>query len=123
MLECLVILSSIFTPSLAFWRASITSFSFCLFTWVVYHVTFRMEMICTKVSCCFVCSCISRFIHYLISVVSFIVAVPVYHCSASLKKGIRLLLGHGLSVGDNLSRTGSFWSSCTAVCMVGLYDW
>ena len=102
-----VMLSSVFTSSFAYWRASITSFSFCLFTLVAYHVMFRMDMICTIVSCCFVCSCISCFICCLISLVFFIVAVPVNHCSASPKMGCKLLLGHGLSVGANLSRTGS----------------
>ena len=82
-----------------------------------------MEMIHTKVSCCFVCSCISRFIHCLISVISFIVAVPVNHCSASPKKGSMLLLGHGPSVHDNLLRTGSFLKYCIGICMVSLYDW
>ena len=118
-----VMLNSMFTSLFAFWRASITSFSFCLFTWVVYHLTFRMEMTCTKVSSCFVCSCISWFIHFLISLVSFIVAVPVNHCSASPKKVIRLLLGHRLLVDDNLLRSVPIWSSCITICMVGLYDW
>ena len=80
-------------------------------------------MTCTKVSCCFVCSRISRFICYLISVISFIVAVCVSHYSASPKKGSMLLLGHGLSAVDILSRTGSVLSSCIAIHMVGLYDW
>ena len=84
---------------------------------------FRIEMMCTKVSCCFVCSCISRFICYLISVISFIVAVPGNHCSASPKKGSRLLLDCGLSAFDNLLRAGSVWSSCTTIHMVSLYDW
>ena len=78
-----VMFNSIFTSSFAFWRVSITSFSFCLFTWVAYCVTFRREMTCTTVPCCFVCSCISCFICCLISHESFIVAVPVNHCSAS----------------------------------------
>ena len=77
----------------------------------------------TKVSCCFVCSCISRFICHLRSFMSFVVAVPVNHCSASTKKGGRLLLGHGLSVGDNVLRAGSVQSSCIAIHMAGLYDW
>ena len=78
---------------------------------------------CTKVFFCFVCSCISKFIHCLIFVVSFTVAVPVDHCSASPKKGSRLLFGCGLSAVDDLMRTGTVQSSCIAVCMVGLYDW
>ena len=86
-----VILNSIFTSSFTFLRASITSISFCLFTWMAYHAMFTMEMTWTKGSCCFVCSCISRFICHLISVVSFIMAVHVNLCSASPKKGSRLL--------------------------------
>ena len=35
-----------------------------------------MEIMCTKVSCCFACSYINWFIHCLISLVSFIVAIP-----------------------------------------------
>ena len=57
---------------------------------------------CTRLSCCCVCSCISKLNHHLISVISFIVAAPINQCSASLKKGSRLLLGHRLSVVVNL---------------------
>ena len=81
-----VILKSIFTSSFTFRRASSTSSSFCLFTWMTYHVMFRMEMTCTKVSRCFVHSFISRFICHLIAVKSFIVAVSLNHCTASPKK-------------------------------------
>ena len=91
-------LNSIFTSALIFQRASITSFSFCLFTWVVYCVMFMMVIMCTKVSCCFVCSCINWFICHLLFLVSFIMAVPVKYCSASPEKGNRHLLGHGLLV-------------------------
>ena len=76
------------TSLFTFWRAPITSFSFCQITWVVYHVMFRMEMMCTQVSYCFVCSCISRFMHHFISVISLVVVVPVNHCIASPKKGL-----------------------------------
>ena len=69
----------------------------------------------TKVPCCFVHSCISRLLCHLISVMSFIVAVPVNYCSASPKKGSKLLMGHGLSAVDNLSRTGSVQSSCITI--------
>ena len=118
-----VILNSIFISLLLSWRTSITSFSFSLFTWVVYCMMFRMEMMCTGVSCCFIHSCISRFIRHLISGVSFIVAVPISHCSASPKKGIRLIFGHGLSALDNLLWVSSLLSSCIAICMVGSYNW
>ena len=46
------------------------------------------------------------------------VAVPVSHFNASLKKGNRLLLGHGFSGGDMFYEL--VWSNCTAVLMVGL---
>ena len=116
-------LNGIITSLFPFWRANITSFCLYLFTWVAYHVMFRLDMICTEVSYCFVCPCISWFIHCFISYVSFIVDVPINHCSASPKEGSRILLGCGLSVGGNLLGTGSVWSSCIAISMVGLYDW
>ena len=83
---------------------------------------FRMEIMCTKVSCCFVCSCIRWFICCPISHISFIVAVPVNQNSASPKKGSRLLFGHELSAVDDLSGIGSYWSSRNVIHIVGLYD-
>ena len=79
-------------------------------------------MIYTRVSCCHVCSCITKFTYHLISFVSFKVTVPINHCSASPKKGSRLLLGHWLLAVGNLLRMGSVLSSCIAIHMVGSYD-
>ena len=123
-----VILNNIFISSLAFWRTSITSFRFCLFTLVVYHVTFKMEMTCTMVFCCCVHSCISKLTYHLISIVSFVVAIPISQCGVSPKKDSRLLLGHGLSAVVNLSRTGSVLSSFVAIrralsTMLDVYGW
>ena len=83
---------------------------------------FKMEMMCTKVSYCCICSCISKFIHHLISIVSFVVFFPISQCSATPKKGNRLLLGCGSSAVVYLSRTGLVLSTSIAVHMVGSYD-
>ena len=72
----------------------------------------------TRVSCCFVCSCISWFTHWLIFHLSLVIVVPVNHFSASPKNGNRLLLDCGFSGGDILS--DSVLSNSTADHMVVL---
>ena len=82
-----------------------------------------MEMMCTRLSCCYACSGISKFTSHLISIVSFVVAIPISQCSVSPKRGSRLLLGHGLSAVVNLFGPGSVLSSCIAFYIVSSYDW
>ena len=105
-----VILNNLFKSSLYLWRASIISFSYCLFTWMAYLVTFWIDMTWTRVTCCF-CSCISWFIHCLISHVSFVVAVPVNHFSTSPKKGNRILLDCGFQVVTGFQILTQFWAT------------
>ena len=85
-------------------------------------MTFRIDMIWTRLSRVLVCFCISWFTHCLISCVSFVIVVPVCHCSTSSKKGNRLLLDHGFSGGDRFSNSDSVLCNCTADHMVGLQD-
>ena len=99
---------------------SVISFNFNLFTWTAHLVIFRIDMTLTRVPCSLACSCISWFTCCLISHVSFVVVVPVSHFSASPKKGNRLLLDCGFSVGDRVSNSDSVLSNCTADHMVGL---
>ena len=54
-----------------------TSFNFCLFTWVAYLVTFRIEMTWTIVSWLFaLCLHYLVYMHCLICHVSLVIAVP-----------------------------------------------
>ena len=98
--------------------ACIISFNFCLFTWAVYLLMFRIDMAVTRVSCCLVCPCISWFTHFLISHVSLMVAEPVSHFSASPKKGKKPLLYCGFSDGDRFSNSASILSNSAADHMV-----
>ena len=84
---------------------------------------FKMEKTCTGVSSSCICFCTSEFTHCFISVVLLVVDIPVSQCSASPKKGKRLLLGHGFSEIVNLSMSGLFLNSCIAFHMMGSYDW
>ena len=74
----------------------------CLFTCVAYRVTFKMETMWTRVSCCEDCVAISWLILVLILCISLVVAVPVSQLSAVPRKGNRLLLhrGDGLWLGQ-----------------------
>ena len=54
-------------------------------------VTFSIDMICTRVSCCDDCIAINLFIHVLMLFMSFVVAVPVSQLRASPRKGSKLL--------------------------------
>ena len=83
---------------------------------------FKMEMMCTKVSYCYVSSCIKEFTHYLISVISFVVAIPIIQSRASPRKGSRPLLGCGLSEVVSLSRAGLVLTNCMAVHMIDSYN-
>ena len=83
-----------------------------LLAWVVYLVTFKMEIICTRVPCCEVYMVMSWFIHVLMLCMSLVVAVPVSQLRASPRKGSRLLLWQ-LVVGGWLD-----WSSFTVDAMV-----
>ena len=107
-----VILKSLSKSSFDLCRASIISFNFCLFTWATYLVTFRIEIIWTRDSCCLFCVCISWFTCCLIFYVSLVVAVPASYFNASPRKGNRLLFDCGFSE--------SVLSICTADFMVGL---
>ena len=64
----------------------------CLLTWVAYLVTFSIDMVCTRVSCCHHCVAIHWFIYVLMLFMSFVVAVPVSQLRASPRKGSKLLL-------------------------------
>ena len=92
-----VMLKSLSKSSFDLCRASIISFSFLMFMWATYLVTFRIEMTWTRVSCCFVSACISWFMCCLTPHASHMVALPVSHYNASPGEGNRLLLDDGLS--------------------------
>ena len=92
--------------------ASIKALIPCLLAWVVYLVMFKMEIICTRVSCCEVCMVMSWFICVLMLCMSLVVVVPVSQLRASLRKGSRLLLWQ-LVVGGWLD-----WSSFTVDVIV-----
>ena len=64
----------------------------CLLTCMAYLVTFSIDMMYTRVSCCDDCVAISWFIHVLMLFMSFIVTVPVSQLRASPRKGSKLLL-------------------------------
>ena len=66
---------------------SIRMLILCLLTWAAYVVTFNIDMMCTRVSCCDDCVAINWFIHILMLFMSFVVAVPVSHLRASPRKG------------------------------------
>ena len=77
---------------------SIKALILCLFMWVVYLVTFSIDMMCTRVSCCDDCVVISWFIYVLILFMSFVVAVPVSQLRGSPRKGSKLLCSECVSV-------------------------
>ena len=64
----------------------------CLLTCMAYLVTFSIDMMCTRVSCCDDCVVISWLICVLMLFMSFVVAVPVSQLRVSPKKGSKLLL-------------------------------
>ena len=64
----------------------------CLLTCVAYLVTFDIDMMCTRVSCCDNSGAISQFIHVLMLFMSFVVAVPMSQLRASPRNGSKLLL-------------------------------
>ena len=64
----------------------------CLLTCVAYLVTFSIDMMWTRISCCDDCVAISWFIHVLMLFISFVVAMPVSQLKASPRKGSMLLL-------------------------------
>ena len=94
------------------YASSIKMFMLCLLTCTAYRVTLIIDMICTKVSCCDDCVVMSWFTLVLILFTSFVVAVPVSHLRASLRKGSRLLLQQLIGCG------WLDWSSFTVDVMV-----
>ena len=86
---------------------------------MAYLVTFKMEIMCTNVSCCWYCVAISWLTLFLILLTSLVVAVPVSQLSASPKKGRRLFLVCLLK-GDISSKVGSLFRSSVAVNIRGL---
>ena len=70
----------------------IKMFMLCLLTCTAYQVTFIIDTICTKVSCCDDWVMMSWFTLVLILFTSFMVAVPVSHLRVSPRKGNKLLL-------------------------------
>ena len=106
-----VLLNILFKSSFDLWKASIISFNFCLFTWAAYLLMCRTDMTWTRVSCCFVCSCISCFMHCLISCVSFVVAVHVSHFSASPRRVIGFSQIMGFQVVTGFFILTQFWAT------------
>ena len=82
-------------------------------------MTFKTEMMWTKVSCSLCCVAISWFTHFLIMLTPLVVAVPVSQLSASPKKGGRLILVCLLEVETPL-KEGSFFRCGVAAKMSGL---
>ena len=71
---------------------SIKALILCLLTWIAYVLTFSIDMMCTRVSCCDNCVAINLFILVLMLFISFVVGVPVSQLRASPRKGSKLLL-------------------------------
>ena len=71
---------------------SIKMFILCLFTSAAYLVTFRIDTMCTTVSCCVDWVSISWFTCSLMLLTSFEVAVPVSYLRVSSNKSNRLFL-------------------------------
>ena len=93
----------------------------CLFTWAAYLVMFNIDMVCTRVSCCDDCVVINCFIHILMLLMSFVVAVQVSHLRAFRRKGSKLLLC--LVCGcDCPSKEGFVCSNFIADIMVALQE-
>ena len=93
----------------------------CLFTCMVYLVTFKTNIICTRVSCCLCCVAISWLTLFFMLLTSLVVAVPVSQLSAFPKKGKMLLLVHLLK-DDMPLKIGSLLRSWVVVKMRGLWD-
>ena len=72
--------------------ASIKVLILCLLTWAAYLVTFSIDMMCTRVSCCDNCEAVHWFIHVLMLFMSFVVAVPMNQLRPSPRKGSKILL-------------------------------
>ena len=102
--------------------ASIRMLMLCLLTWMAYLVTFSIDIICTKVSCCDDWVMINRFIWVLMLFMSFVVAVPVSHLRASPRKGSKLLLWQMCGC-DCLSKEGLICNKSIADIMVVLQEW
>ena len=99
--------------------ASIKALILCLLTWAAYLVTFSIDMICTRVSCCNDFVVISWFIHVSILFISFVVAVPVSQLRQSPRKGSKLLLWQ-MCVCDCPSKEGLDCNNFIADIMVVL---
>ena len=93
----------------------------CLFTWTAYQVTFSIDILCTKVSCCDDCVMIDRFILALMLLTSLMVAVPTNHLRASPKNDSKLLLWQGCNY-DCPSKEGLVFSKLIADIIVGLQE-
>ena len=101
--------------------ASIRMLILCLLTWAAYLVTFSIDMICTRVSCCDDWVAINWFIQVLMLFMSFVVAVPVSHLRASPRKGSKLLLWQMYGC-DCPSKKGLVCNNFTADIMVVLQE-
>ena len=100
---------------------SIKTFIQCLLTCTAYLVTFRIDTMCTKVSCCVAWVSVSWFTHALMLLTSFVVAGTVSHHRATPKKGNRLLLWWVLLFMCP-SNEGSVLKRLIAEMMVGLQE-
>ena len=100
---------------------SIKMLMLCLFTCAAYHVTLRMDTMCTKVSCWVDWASVSWVTCSLIMLKSFVVAVPVNHLRVSHKKGNKLLL-RWLLLFTCPSNEGSVFRRLIAEMMVGLQE-
>ena len=98
-------LNSALMSSLDFISSFKMIFIRCLLTWVSYWVRFKMETMCTIVFHWFSCVLMRDEIHFLMYLMSLVVAVPVNHFRAEPRKGRRLRFfcpdgGRGLPSND-----------------------
>ena len=93
----------------------------CLLICAAYLVSFRIDIMCTKVSCCADWVLMSWFTCVLMLFTSFVVAVPLSHLRASPRKGNRLLLWLVLLCVCP-SNEGSVFRRLIAKMMVGLQE-
>ena len=93
----------------------------CVFTCTAYQVTFSIDTMCTKVSCCSDCVMMSWFTLVLMLFTSFAVAVPVSYLRASPRNGNKLHLQQELCC-DFPSKEGFVFIRLIADMMVGLQE-
>ena len=114
-------LNSALMSSLDFVSSFKMIFIRCLLTWVSYWVKFKIETMCTIVFHWFSCVSMRDEIHFLMYLMSLVVAVPVNHFRAEPRKGRRLRFFHPDGGRGLLSNDGCVCSMLLVDENTGLY--